>query len=306
MEYNYEALFYTDNNFRIAFQKLRNEIIQKSTEYDLDALIESSEHLSADLLDLQEFRDWVAEPIKELERLFVIERNKLIDSNTHFSGCPLDVYSSNYDKRLKLYLDTYEDAKEDDFIFDEKMEINRTDDNLEMEVSGYKIFFDIRFINDPILLRKINFSIDAKFEFLNEKLSRLKEKKLSVKSNLSWDGLQTGSSELKLIEEENINPYPTLFLSFDVYKCFEEYTKKHIIDFHSDFSYLKKRLENHKLIYYHRDNDFINFIFNDMQLIKKNEYDSYFTKYDSKFKSLNKSASTQRENNFNNVFECLI
>jgi hypothetical protein len=35
--------------------------------------------------------------------------------------------------------------KEDDFIFDEKMEINRTDDNLEMEVSGYKIFFDIRF-----------------------------------------------------------------------------------------------------------------------------------------------------------------
>lgn len=118
----------------------------------------------------------------------------------------------------------------------------------------------------------------------------------------------TGPKDLEAKEPEakDINPFPLLFINFEVYKCFLEYTKKYIMNFYSDYSYLKKRLDHEKLIYYHKDTDFLNIIFDEMQLIKQFQYDSYFTKYDSKFKSLKSSYHEQRENNFNNVFEGLI
>ena len=112
--------------------------------------------------------------------------------------------------------------------------------------------------------------------------------------------------EAKEPEAININPFPRLFINYEVYSCFLEYTKKHIMNFYNDYSYLKKRLEHEKLIYYHKDRDFLNVIFNEMQLIKQYQYDSYFTRYDSKFLSLKRSYHEQRENNFNNVFEGLI
>lgn len=117
----------------------------------------------------------------------------------------------------------------------------------------------------------------------------------------------TGTKDMEAIESEaiNINPYPLLFINFEVYKCFLEYTKKHIMNFYSDYSYLKKRLDDEKLMHYHKDTDFLNIIFYEMQLIKQYQYDSYFTKHDSKFKSLKSSYSDPRENNFNNVFEGL-
>lgn len=136
----------------------------------------------------------------------------------------------------------------------------------------------------------------------------LKNLKFLIESSIEQSKviLVTNDLEAKEPEAININPYPLLFVSFEVYKCFLEYTKKHIIDFYSDYSYLKKRLEAEKLIHRHKDTDFLNIIFKEMQLIKQYQYDSYFTKYDKKFKALNSCSNDQRENNFNNVFECLI
>lgn len=103
----------------------------------------------------------------------------------------------------------------------------------------------------------------------------------------------------------NTNPFPLVFINSEVYNCFLNY-KKHIIDFYTDYSYLKKRLEKLKLIHKHTDNDFMIFLLNDLKFIKQKEFENYNIKYESKLKSLQKSHSEQRENNFNNVFESLI
>lgn len=103
----------------------------------------------------------------------------------------------------------------------------------------------------------------------------------------------------------NTNPFPLVFINSEVYNCFLNY-KKHIIDFYTDYSYLKKRLEKLKLIHKHTDNDFMTFLLNNLKFIKQKEFDDYNIKYESKLKSLQKSHSEQRENNFNNVFESLI
>lgn len=138
-------------------------------------------------------------------------------------------------------------------------------------------------------------------------INELKSLKLWIESSIKQSQVNSETKVLEAKEPEaiNINPYPLLFVNFEVYKCFFEYAKRHIIEFYSDYSYLKKRLEHEKLIHYHKDNDFINVVFNEMQLIKKSDYDNYVINF-CKLKSLSKSYNIQRENNFNNVFENII
>lgn len=106
-----------------------------------------------------------------------------------------------------------------------------------------------------------------------------------------------------LIAENKVNPFPLLFVNDKVYNCFKEYTRKHIIDFYTDYSYLKKRLEKEKLIHYRTDNSFVGFLFKDAKLISQKNFEHYTGKYESKLKSLSKSYNVNRENNFNTIFE---
>lgn len=105
------------------------------------------------------------------------------------------------------------------------------------------------------------------------------------------------------IAENKVNPFPLLFVNDNVYNCFIEYTRKHILDFYSDYSYLKKRLGKEKLIHYHTDNSFVEFLFKEMKLISQKNLEEYTGKYESKLKSLDKSYNVNRENNFNTIFE---
>jgi len=102
---------------------------------------------------------------------------------------------------------------------------------------------------------------------------------------------------------ENPTQLYSLFTNSTVYDCFLEY-QKHIIDFYTDYSYLKKRLEKEKLIYNHKDNDFMRIVYEELQLISSKNYDEYCI--NGKLKSLQKSYSIQRENNFNIVFDSLL
>lgn len=107
-------------------------------------------------------------------------------------------------------------------------------------------------------------------------------------------------------ERNKENPFPLIFVDEKVYNCFKEYTRKHILDFYSDYSYLKKRLEIEKLIHRHTDNSFIEFLLKDVRLISQKDFESYLGKYESKLKSLSKSYNINRQNNFNTVFENLL
>jgi hypothetical protein len=97
------------------------------------------------------------------------------------------------------------------------------------------------------------------------------------------------------------NPYPLIFISAAVYLKFIEYTSTKIIDYYSDYSYLKKRLEHEKLTHNIKDNEFMRIVFEEMKFIKSKDYSDYCEI--GKLSSLKKSSSANRENNFNYIFD---
>lgn len=117
-----------------------------------------------------------------------------------------------------------------------------------------------------------------------------------IENSLKPAGVEK-TKETEILE----NPYPLIFVSGKVYECFNLYVKNHILDFYKDYSYLKKRLENDKLIHKITDVNFLQFLIKlDLITNKDNEK---FIKSDIKFRSLGSAYSENRENNFNIVFE---
>lgn len=104
------------------------------------------------------------------------------------------------------------------------------------------------------------------------------------------------------IENHNtkINKYPRLFKDADTYFKFIEYTKKHIVEHYSDYSYLFQRLLNDELIYPTKHLEFMKWLHKEQFITLK-----YFELFTEKinFKSFKKSTSIHRENNFNNIFQ---
>lgn len=119
-----------------------------------------------------------------------------------------------------------------------------------------------------------------------------------IKAKLENEKTKNGKSS-----EFNKNPYPYIFINEDVYKGFMKYLNKHIIDFHKDYSFLKKRLMSDKLIYDIKDNAFVKFLYEDLKCISEKNYEDYQSKFGNQLSS--KCYSVQRENNYNNIFEKL-
>ena len=97
------------------------------------------------------------------------------------------------------------------------------------------------------------------------------------------------------------NPHPNIFKNSNIFKKFKEYSSKHIIHYYKDYSYLKKRLEDEKLMHRMKDNQFMHFLYSDMDLLSEKDFGDY-TINKGGLESLKKSSSSDRENNFNNVF----
>lgn len=113
--------------------------------------------------------------------------------------------------------------------------------------------------------------------------------------------IRTVTNNSKQVEIDN--PYPLIFINDKVYQSFKQYTtskSKYIIDYYIDYSFLKKRLEEERLIHNIKDNDFMRVLYEEMKLISERDYKDYQIK--NKLYSLNKSSSVARENNFINVF----
>lgn len=110
----------------------------------------------------------------------------------------------------------------------------------------------------------------------------------------------------QLLQPKDIeaNPFPLIFTSLEVYNKFIEYTRKHILEAYTDYSYLKKRLEKENLIHNIKDKGFMEVLFKDIKLINEKNYNHFLE--ENKLKSLSKSYSDQRQNNFNIIFEDLI
>jgi len=90
-----------------------------------------------------------------------------------------------------------------------------------------------------------------------------------------------------------------IFKSDVTFECFDEYTKKHIIEPYKDYGYLFQRLLELKLIYSIKHKDFIEWLFK-KKYINAKSYEEF--KIKGGFYSLGKATSIDRENNFNNIF----
>ncbi len=186
---------------------------------------------------------------------------------------------------------------------------------LDKILSEYFVFFK----NENELLNDVryNYNLIKDLSFPYQEGDFFYTKDLSIKNNVYYSKEQHNSysfrihSHLIKVFEKKLNSerdelndqnlYPHVFISPNTYSKFIEYTSKHIIDYYLDYSYLKKRLEHDKLIHYIKDNEFMRILYEEMKLISQKNYEDYFVK--NKLSSLNKSSSTNRENNFNNIFE---
>ena len=148
-----------------------------------------------------------------------------------------------------------------------------------------EVFFRVKDLSNPSKPKYSNEQYNSYALFVHSYLMRNFEEVLNKNSN----------------KEPNKNPYPLIFTSVDIYLKFIKYTSTNIIDYYIDYSYLKKRLEKLNLIHSIKDNEFMRILYEEMELISKKDYEEYSIK--NKLSSLNKSSSTNRENNFNNIFD---
>ena len=148
-----------------------------------------------------------------------------------------------------------------------------------------EVFFRVKDLSNPSKPKYSNEQYNSYALFVHSYMMRNFEEVLNKNSN----------------KEPNKNPYPLIFTSVDIYLKFIKYTSTNIIDYYIDYSYLKKRLEKLNLIHSIKDNEFMRILYEEMELISKKDYEEYSIK--NKLSSLNKSSNTNRENNFNNIFD---
>ncbi len=151
---------------------------------------------------------------------------------------------------------------------------------------------------------------NEKWKYIRDKSEKLyKLYSLQIKlteTNINYSEIQNMKDEIDILFTDifNINnkddyPYPHLFKNKNIYLNFLEYSKRNIIDYYSDYSYLYQRLLNDKLIFHIKHLDFMKWLY-DEKFISEKFYDEFIKK--GSFKSFKKSSSAQRENNFNNIF----
>lgn len=101
-------------------------------------------------------------------------------------------------------------------------------------------------------------------------------------------------------KHEDSIEWKDIFKEKSTYKHFIRYANDHIINSFVDYSFLFQNLKNLELIFNHKHLKYIDWLYEN-NFIKEKEYDEFIE--NGGFRSLSKSSSEQRENNFNNIFD---
>jgi hypothetical protein len=173
--------------------------------------------------------------------------------------------------------------------------------------------------SEPLFIEHQRLYLEKMREFIIDNINKIKKNDLDTQ--FYHDKLQEALSENKnmfyflniksnpllsipeaknetLIDDKSLYP-SKIFRDRDSFKKFQSYIENHIIDFYTDYSYLKKRMELEAFIMRTTDSEFVNFLSENNYITSKN-YDEYLI--NGKLKTLKKSFTANRENNFNNIF----
>jgi len=136
------------------------------------------------------------------------------------------------------------------------------------------------------------------FQYSNDSKEFKKELKLfnTLKENIEIEEEKTKDKNNNLELE-----YP--FIVLDAKELFLEYVSKHIIEPYVDYSYLFQRLLYQKIISHITHFQFINWLAENNHITESTK-NIFLTK--ESFRSLKKSTSVNRENNFNTIFKSIL
>ena len=186
------------------------------------------------------FRHDIAETFDE-------EYNLLVNKEAYFFGCPFSIYKKSYPTRLKHYL---EENKLD--LYSELHFINK----------------ELNFLNVTPLVHYLNYTT---FKKLSKSITRQKEFLLDKKRHLfiaaSDTPLNITYQEDKGKEQE-LNPFPRIFINTNAYKLFEGF-REHIREkYHlADYSFIYRKMQQERLIYEAiGDSEFTRFLFDEYKV----------------------------------------
>lgn len=240
------------------------------------------------------------DPLQEINRIFKLYFDKLIFvddqylMNTFrgivenkiyyliindFRFYDLESYTEKYPYHLQDFLGDVPDSIEEDFIdkcISEQKSILDNTVKYFLKIENNEPINALQFVNEEFFEEFIS-SSKRKIDFLQNKLHSIS------------------------ISNIDLNPYPNLFISREVYNGFMKYVSSYIVEPYIDYSFLKKRLEKDDLIHKITDKKFMLFIYEELNLISEKMYFRFLDK--EKFSSLGKTNATHRVNNFNLVFD---
>jgi hypothetical protein len=163
--------------------------------FDYEEIPEELEHFPPPEIELKEYEASPEFRLKELaKKSFTSEYKKFSEAKSFFLGCTYDAYTSNYEKRLQDFKNTFIDAEEHNFIVDEL--------NL---ISSYQ-FSDL--INEN-LKKNIKYSLEKTAYYLKEKLKSLDYK---IEDRITDNG-NVNSIAVKDASVIKLNNEPTIDLS---------------------------------------------------------------------------------------------
>jgi len=156
------------------YNKLRSDFI---FEYGLrTASIKTDDDLIVFEQDC-EFQKWEKEQQQKINEAFKEVCKRLNRDEIFYFGCPFSIYKKTYPKRLKVFLNSFLDTDEADFINGELEYLEHTFQDLEnsensgdgYSLTGYENFKLASRFGNQIGVDQFTFSTNKKIEFLESK-----------------------------------------------------------------------------------------------------------------------------------------
>lgn len=233
---------------------------------------------------------------------------RFIDSQLYFCNEEINIQKSIINSLEKLDHETFyyvrNRVNERHFIYS-KIQKDSLDNSFKAvsENSNENDFKELEpptieyFINDDEDVLDIPETAKNFIKFISNRITSL---------SLINEFLEARKKHFEDLPESNIatpkieKPYPSkIFRNHESFEKFKMYMKNHIVDFYTDISYLKKRMELEGFIMRVKDKDFPIFLL-EHHYITPFTYEKHFIH--GKLIALNKCGAAHRVNNFNNIF----
>lgn len=222
-----------------------------------------------------------------------------------------------FNENVKNSIDEYDDGFHDAFYDVDFLQYIENENDKIIEVFSF-VYNKYKFIDNPSILRfKSNYNRYSGLNFLQNQIYDygfevgyyIKCWQIILNN---FDLFENIFNKYLKIKEPTINTntqpqqinnairlISTIFFNEASFESFNNYLKLHIVEPYVDFSYLFQRLLKGNMIVKTTHLDFVNWLFTNKYISEKIKD---LILENNGFRSLSKSCSTQRENNFNKVF----